>query len=805
MGLLCEEIIMAITVLPPDTLLECLKGRIHDLGGQGVNLFRNAIGGSKSKLLDDYILPHLITPGRSYIYLAEDNGKTGRRNFDPGNTLAAAINSELAVPGRWGLFANPLAWVDIDAGGPRPSDRAINIGFCIYTLEFDQLPIAEQLKAISGGGLKRTNEILMHFKDYRGYEVVYGGRKSLHFHFIFDLRHWNRDLAFAANSSYQENWLADFPDTYLREAHEDRWEVIASAFRRGTGIEADPDPSLRRWEQNRRLPLALRLVQDDHPLGLLVGSYVRQYVLASSVRKTIPRQGKGWLHHQNLLGASAIGHVKRHAVRKDFDANQANIPHRYDEQQRFHEFLGENFPKLTMGSDLRYARVEFGQQGPKLYLFNDADDSNPSSIIQGDFTNVLLQGQHHLDGQTYPLHVSPNQLYQAMVELAQSADCPSGKQDAGMVHPDDHVLDRVFAAEVHDCETYRQFLADHIAAAMSAARLVLILGPEGCGKSHAVMVNIDRIVGVSEIGDHGGNSWLNIGEGDESVFISSPSYAQSAEKIRDFTKRYPNGPYVAFEYLSLTKLYQRYCPVDDRISEINALDMGFSSWVRAVHDQQPEIYARMRAHRDKLHAIRQRGKIPVLFGVHETVRRHADTGMTRLFYARSFDERWFEQMTPEDRRAYRTKLYFQTPLSHVVVDEVSPSDLVSIHRAADVRWDERAERPMVGHYASPQSGKNLPHPVNSRRANEDSPHRRRPDHPFPAPPVPRRRPPPAFPWMDPSSGSLVGISVRARIFADRFRRDPQGMPDPGTRGNGPGGLPRERRPPDQLLGMLRPR
>ena len=61
---------MAINVLPSDTLLECLKERVHDLGGQGVNLFRNAVGGSKSGLLDHYILPHLLTPGRSYIYRA---------------------------------------------------------------------------------------------------------------------------------------------------------------------------------------------------------------------------------------------------------------------------------------------------------------------------------------------------------------------------------------------------------------------------------------------------------------------------------------------------------------------------------------------------------------------------------------------------------------------------------------------------------------------------------------------------------------------------------------------------------------
>src|ERR1700751_2336193 len=128
---------MAINVLPSDTLMERLKERVYDLGGQGVNLFRNAVSKSKSHLLDHYIRPHLLSQGHSYIYLAEDKGKTGRKNYDPGNTLAATMvppDSPLALPGRWSLFTNPLRWVDSEAGGSggavssasrglRPSDR----------------------------------------------------------------------------------------------------------------------------------------------------------------------------------------------------------------------------------------------------------------------------------------------------------------------------------------------------------------------------------------------------------------------------------------------------------------------------------------------------------------------------------------------------------------------------------------------------------------------------------------------------------------------------------------------------------
>jgi hypothetical protein len=501
---------VAINVLPSDTLLECLKERADSLGDKSVSLFHTAVKRSKSDLLESYILPNLLSPGNSYIYIAEDNGGKGsRRAFDPGNTVVASTvppDSHLAFPGRWGLFANPLAWIDIDAPGPRPSDRAINIGFTCYTLEFDKIPLSQQLKMIWSGGLRRTDEILQCFKDYRGFEVIYGGRKSLHFHFVFDLRHWNHDLAFANNSSYQDHWLADFPDNYLREAHEDRWYIVQRAFCRGTGIEAEADPSLQYWEQNRRVPLALRLVEEGHPLGLPVGSYVRQYVLASSVRRNIPRRGKAWFHHSTLVDSCAVRRVQRHARRNQSDANQENSARHItnDDQRRFDKFLADNFPKLTIGSDLRYARVEFGSHGPKLYLYNDAKDRTPSSIIQGDYHSVLLQGDHTLEGQVHRLGVSPNKLFGVMAE-----------QEAGLVDPADHLLSRIFEGEVHDCATYRLFLREHIITAMEAARLVLILGPEGCGKSSAVMARIDRL--IPETG--------------EPVFISSPSYAQQQRRF----------------------------------------------------------------------------------------------------------------------------------------------------------------------------------------------------------------------------------------------------------------------------------
>jgi hypothetical protein len=66
--------------------------------------------------------------------------------------------------------------------------------------------------------------------------------------------------------------------------------------------------------------------------------------------------------------------------------------------------------------------------------------------------------------------------------------------------------------------------------------------------------------------------------------------------------------------------------------------------------------------------------------------------MTRLFYARGFDERWFDSMAPDARRAYRHTLHHESALAHVVFDEVSPADLVSIHGGASVRWAHQFRR-----------------------------------------------------------------------------------------------------------------
>ena len=75
MGYSCEDIQLAINVLPSDTLFECLKERVADLGDKSVSIFQNAVKRPKSDLIEYYLRPTLLSPGNSYIYIVERAGK----------------------------------------------------------------------------------------------------------------------------------------------------------------------------------------------------------------------------------------------------------------------------------------------------------------------------------------------------------------------------------------------------------------------------------------------------------------------------------------------------------------------------------------------------------------------------------------------------------------------------------------------------------------------------------------------------------------------------------------------------------
>lgn len=172
------------------------------------------------------------------------------------------------------------------------------------------------------------------------------------------------------------------------------------------------------------------------------------------------------------------------------------------------------------------------------------------------------------------------------------------------------------------------------------------------------------------------------------IFFSSPSIRQAEEKIETFLRANPDSRFVPYLYLSLTALYERFCPPSDRIDHLQTLKEG-ETWLRAVHRRQPEVYEAMYAYRRGLLDLRDQGKIPILFGTHETMRQHAAGGTTRLFYAPDFNDNWFATMALHERDRRRNHLLTQSRIHRVIVDEVTAHDLVSLHTGEIVEWVQR--------------------------------------------------------------------------------------------------------------------
>jgi hypothetical protein len=654
-------------ILPPDEMFAVI-GRCGELDRRSVNLFAALERRPRSGLAELFLWRNLYQPNSHYIYVTPDPVRYGYTYWRPIATKIA-IQANMVAP--CALFSNTLS-----CGDTPPSERAFNAGFTVYTFEFDHTPLDDQLSVIWSGKLKGMEAELCRFRDYRGYEAVYSGRKSVHFHFVFDIRHLKRDLIVTGNSSYQDNWTCDLPDTLLRSAYSVCWTRLAEIFGSIAEIDEAPDPRLKSWEQLRRCPWALRQVKDAHPLGLPTNHRVPQVVLASNVFKNTKRGATEWFHEPyKLVGESASDPVRRRRntfFEVDFATKTRELElFEHHAPDIFRQIIGAEYPKWTS--------FEVNEQGMRCHFLNGPGDRNPSSFCEGNRDRIVLQGRHQFGSEGVPLEATPNQVFDWIVARYGN---PQEKSD-------DWIMRR-YKAAVHDRDSLARFLNDYVTDVVAplstnahlawVQRLVgrpdkpnthvLIRGPQGCGKSTKVMANIPAI--------HERDPGM--------IFFSSPSIEQAREKIETFVRLNRNEQFVPYLYLSLTALYERFCPEEERFNHIDILEEGGSSWLHAVFWQQPEVYEAMFAYRTRLIDLQAEGKTPVLFGTHETMRQHARGGTSRLFYAGGFDARWFESMGLNERESWRSRLLRENRIHRVIVDEVTAHDLVSINPSEVVEW-----------------------------------------------------------------------------------------------------------------------
>ena len=419
------------------------------LDGRAVNLFRNALQRPpKTDLLTHYMELHFYQPGSHYMYTTPDPERVKYKNWRPEIT-ALAVEHRLIAP--CAVFSNTLAW--IDANDLLPSERTYNAGFAVYTFEPDCNALDDQLRLIYSGQLKQIDADLRLYRDYRGYEIVYSGGKSVHFHFCFDLRHLKHELAVIGNSSYRDNWTRDVPDCLLRPAYAERWDRLAAMFREITDLE--PDSGLRFWEQLRRCPWAARVIRGAHPLGLPNGHRIRQPVLASAIFQNPKREATEWFHDADKLGELCRHeNIRRRKtlIKPEFDVTSHEIDSFGQHAPAiFHQIIGSEYPK--------FAGFEVNEAGFRCRFYNGPNDNNPSSFCEGNRSRILLQGQHDLTSGGIPLNTIPNQIFDWI------ASQHSEPENEGDRTPDDSIMRRYNAA-VDDRASLARFIEDNVVEMM---------------------------------------------------------------------------------------------------------------------------------------------------------------------------------------------------------------------------------------------------------------------------------------------------------------------------------------------------
>jgi hypothetical protein len=115
-------------ILRRDDMLATIKQN-GGLDGRSVNLFSALKRPPRSDLLKLYLWENLYRPGSHYIYVTPDPSRYGSADWQP---ALAAASVEASLVGACTLFSNTLSW-----GESPPSERTHNLGFAVYTIEFD--------------------------------------------------------------------------------------------------------------------------------------------------------------------------------------------------------------------------------------------------------------------------------------------------------------------------------------------------------------------------------------------------------------------------------------------------------------------------------------------------------------------------------------------------------------------------------------------------------------------------------------------------------------------------------------------
>ena len=266
--------------------------------------------------------------------------------------------------------------------------------FLIVTHEFD-CETKEQFEETlawsrsSGGPFSELDKELQRYRDYRGYCIVFAGRRSLHFHFLFDTKHLKYaqfDADFALRLAEQTAYAAVMSKSYMVY-----WEFTHGLIQQILKPSIQSDPKLNSIVQWRRTPFGIRILDKrSEILELPVGTKVPQIVIQENIRMKAAKGSDAYIVPEEFSVASplplrtASGRRPGHSMR---DQDTASM---FTEAELILTSEWGEYPKL--------AAIQCSGDEWVFKFYNHPGDTNPGTYVRGDYKKLDLVGKNTPSG-----------------------------------------------------------------------------------------------------------------------------------------------------------------------------------------------------------------------------------------------------------------------------------------------------------------------------------------------------------------------------------------------------------------------
>ncbi|MBO9406182.1 hypothetical protein J7399_01985 [Shimia sp. R9_1] len=675
---------------------------------------RCAMPEKRTDLWKQWIEPYLMLDDLNlHVPMHED--KTSNFSHHGSAHAVHLLNKDEPAQLAFSLFSNPIlqpAFRYDDATWQRPKERCAVAPFFVFTFEADETPLQDQcdwiwLKDATGQTLldKLDQHLAQHYRDYRGYTVVWSGNKSLHIHLLFASSHLSRRVTEIlaerngknAEAQLRDHWQGDIDPSVIWDYYSTCWDNLESTIREATGIEGKFDQSLRYLHQKRRLPWGLRVAETGNAQGFKGGDLIPQVVLEERMRKTSAKGAQGYFLSATEANAMPVAQVSKSSS----DRRCAPL------------YVDELLPALTA-----YLREGWGAEYPKpatiteetngltVWFYNSPADQNPSSFIEEDYRSMLWRGRDCPAGEKHkPLPDTSFTLGELLIELQAEIDAKNGnsianrqRQGRKRFAPTTQLFANCLLSTAP--KHYRSAMSILAWAASESFPRNMIVSAEGGGKTTAAIRDAGKFRLDDMLTNHFSGKGLVAPDNGFQVVCAS-SYKQAEEHYEAYLEWWRQQTDHASIDLpapvlirSFSEHYKRHCAQHkiDSISHAQALRMGFNSQVEAVASQQSAVFNALSELRDASWKVPgKNGNTICGFQYSTSVILFTSHDMAQNFNQPSVSKAWlhpdFDHTALQDSGQWRD-LALQFRLYRVIHDEVSLNDLVDVASAKDVTTAE---------------------------------------------------------------------------------------------------------------------